>query len=316
MRSVTEKIASERDFIIIGHVSPDGDTLGSGLALLLALQKMGKSAVFVVDGVLPDKLKFMKKYAEVRDFDTFEDRAYGCAIAVDVSNFSRLGRFQSIFESNGNTIVIDHHTTNEGFGAQNLVLSYGATGQIILEILDELGVPVDEKIANLLYAAICTDTGNFTYSNTDESVLLAAARLCRLGADIPFLNERIYRERSFGATRLIGKAIERMVLLEEGKISFTYVLLTDYGVVGAKPEDTDELVNYAREVEGVEIAVFLREVDFGIFKASLRSKKYADVSALAGEFGGGGHIFAAGCTVEGDINTASGSILAAARKYL
>ena len=316
MRSVTEKIASERDFIIIGHVNPDGDTLGSGLALLLALQKMGKSAVFVVDGVLPDKLKFMTKYAEVRDFDTFEDRTYGCAIAVDVSNFSRLGRFQRIFESNGNTIVIDHHTTNEGFGAQNLVLSYGATGQIVLEILDELGVPVDEKIANLLYAAICTDTGNFTYSNTDESVLLAAARLCGLGADIPFLNERIYRERSFGATRLIGKAIERMALLEEGKISFTYVLLTDYGVVGAKPEDTDELVNYAREVEGVEIAVFLREVDSGIFKASLRSKKYADVSALAGEFGGGGHIFAAGCTVEGDINTAAGSILAAARKYL
>ncbi len=316
MQNIAGKIRREQDFVIIGHVSPDGDTIGSGLALLLALQKMGKSAVFFVDGVLPDKLQFLEKYAPISTFEAFSGQTYGCMIAVDVSSPSRLGRFQDFFEGHPNTIVIDHHMTNTGFGKENLILGYGATGQIVLALLEALGVGVDPPIANLLYTAICTDTGNFTYSNTDESILLAAAHLRKAGADIPMLIEKVYKERSIGSTRLIGRAIDRMTLYKQGRISLTYILMADYDELGAKPEDTDELVNYAREISGVEIAVFLREVSPIKYKVSLRSKKYADVSAAAAEFGGGGHTFAAGCTVEGDLASATREILAAVGRQI
>lgn len=317
-RGILEQIKACDDFLVVGHVSPDGDTVGSSLALCLGLRQMGKKVLFGLHGALPEKLAFMPAAFPITASEQIERRAYGAVIAVDCGDLSRLGDLGEVFSQNENTIVIDHHPTNTGFGKRNLVMPYGATGQIILELLEALDCRITAEIANLLYAAISTDTGNFSYSNTDEAVLLAAAKLRKFGADIPMLNKTIYREKTLGATRLIGRAIERLELSQDGKIAITYVLRSDYQQLGAKREDCDEVVNYARDIIGVEIAIFLRQTDAEDekFRASLRSNQYADVSALAQEFGGGGHKQAAGCSLTGGIEAAKQQILCAARKYL
>ena len=317
-KRILKQLKTCDDFLVIGHVSPDGDTVGSSLALCLALQSMGKRAIFGLHGDLPGKLAFMGELFPVTPSWEVEHRAYGAVVAVDCGDLSRLGDLGEVFSQNQTTIVIDHHPTNTGFGALNLVLPYGATGQIILKLLEELSCPITVEMANLLYTAISTDTGNFSYANTDEAVLRAAARLRGCGADIPWLNKVLYREKTLGATKLIGRAIERMELAENGKIALSYVLRSDYEQLHAKREDCDEIVNYARDIAGVEIAIFLRQTDAedDKFRASLRSNQYADVSALALEFGGGGHRQAAGCSVQGSIEQARERILAAARKHL
>lgn len=316
MDKVKKKIKQYSDFLIIGHVSPDGDTLGSGMALALGLKALGKQAAFALDGELPDKLGFVGTYGTLYRFENFPRRPYECMIGVDTGDLTRMGRFSELFSRQQHTIVIDHHMTNPGFGELNLIRPYGASGQIILELLEGMKVPIGKEIANLLYAALSTDTGNFSYTNTDASLLHAAARLREYGAEIPKLTEVIYRQRSLGATRLIGRAIDRMRLSEDGRMAQLYVLQSDYDELGAVKSDCDELINYAREIKTVEIAMFLRQVAQEKFKVSFRSKKYVDVSSLAVAFGGGGHKYAAGCTVDGNLEKVSRQIWEAAEKLL
>lgn len=316
MQQICTRIKENNSFLVMGHVSPDGDTLGSGMALVLALKSVGKSAVFVVDGIAPDKLGFINVDGEIYTPDNYPKAAYDLVVTVDVSDANRLGDLKEVFLASPNTMVIDHHITNKGFGDANLVLPYGATGQIVLEMLELMQIPISKEIANMLYAALSTDTGNFSYENTDASLLHAAARLRALGADIPMLVETIYKQRTFAATKLIGQAVSRIILSEDGKIAFTYVLQTDFDSLQALPEDTDELINYAREIIGVEVAIFAKEQKENVYKISLRSKQYVDVSALAAEFDGGGHKRAAGCTVEGSLVQIKQKLIDSATKHM
>ncbi|MBQ9941558.1 MAG: bifunctional oligoribonuclease/PAP phosphatase NrnA [Christensenellaceae bacterium] len=299
MKTIIEQLRKQNSFLLLGHVSPDGDTLGSVSALAGGLRRLGKQVICAVDGAVPDKLWFLR--GEFYAYEDCPDTPVDCIVAVDCGDLTRLGRFAERFLDQGNTMVIDHHGTNTGYGKINLIRPYGATGQIILELLEAMELLPDAKMADALYAAISTDTGNFSYSNTDPAILAAASRLRGYGADIPTLMDGIYHRRSFAATRLIGQALERLTLHSTGRIATMYVLQSDYQVFGAQKEDCDELINYAREVEGVEIALFLRQIGPEKFKVSLRSKEYADVAKLAVEFSGGGHLHAAGCTVEGKL---------------
>lgn len=316
MKRILEQLYAHTRFLVLSHVSPDGDTIGSAVALCLALEKLGKDVVCAVDGDIPEKLGFLTGYFPVHSFADTPKEGYDCIIAVDAGDLGRLGKFGTLFEAMGETIVIDHHGTNTGYGKYNLIRPYGATGQIILELLEVMGAKIDENMANALYAAISTDTGNFSYSNVDAALLHAAARLREQGADIPMLTERIYHVRSLGATKLLGQALERLQLHCGGRIASLYVLQADYAACGAVKEDCDELINYAREVEGVEIAIFLRETGEKTFKVSLRSKVYADVAKLAMQFQGGGHVHAAGCTAQGSLEEALGTLLRAAEALL
>lgn len=316
MQEIEKKIRNEQDFLILGHISPDGDTIGSGMALLLALQGLGKSAIFAVDGKLPEKMAFLSDYAKVYSFAEVPKRQYGCVIAVDVSDRERMGKCQALFDASPNTIVIDHHGTNPGFGGSNHIETVGATGLLIYRLLQQLQVPLTKQVADLLYLAICTDTGNFSYSNTDAEILHMAAELREAGADIPLIIENIYKARSLGATRLIGRSLEHLILAEEGKIALSYILQEDFRELGALVEDTEELINYTREIKSVEIAIFLRQSEEEQFKISFRSKNYADVAALASEFEGGGHVHASGGKIQAPLQVAIARLLEAAAKKL
>ena len=167
MQEIETKIRNEQDFLIIGHISPDGDTIGSGMALLLALKSLGKSAIFVVDGKVPEKLAFLEQYAPIYTPESCPKQEFGCVIAVDVSDKGRMGKAQALFDANDNTVVIDHHGTNPAFGAVNYIETVGAAGLLIYQLIQKLQVPITKQIADLLYIALCTDTGNFSYSNYD-----------------------------------------------------------------------------------------------------------------------------------------------------
>ncbi len=316
MQRTIQILKQSNNLLVLGHVNPDGDTIGSGLALTLGLKALGKSAVFAIDGEVPEKLLFLLGREKVCQFYDYPRHRYDCVVAVDVSDPARLGRFSQVFEDADSTLVIDHHMSNRGFAMHSMVRECGASGQIVLELLEAMGVQLSSQMADLLFSALYTDTGMFTYQNTDESLLHAAARLRAAGADIQTITEEIYKRRSFGATRLIGRAIERLTLYEGGKIALTYVERGDYQELDAKQEDTDELVNYAREIRGVEVAILLKEAGKNEFKVSLRSMDYVNVAELAGEFSGGGHIHAAGCTLSGTAEECKKRILAAAKKYL
>ena len=316
MKKIIQELKKNNSFLILSHMSPDGDTLGSAYALCLALRSLGKNAVCAVDGLIPKKLGRALKGAEFIRAREDLSASFDCAVAVDTATFARLGVFGEVFSSAPVQLNIDHHITNERYGMVNLVEDRAASGEILLDIIKELGCEITVPIANALYAAISTDTGNYIYSNTTEETLLAAAELRRYGAEIAELCDEIYNRRSFAATKLIGRALGYLNLYHEGKMAVLHMMLAEIAECGASRTDCDVLVNYAREIEGVEIAAFINEMPDGKYKVSLRSNQYADVSAFAGEYGGGGHIRAAGCVFEGPIERIEEIIVEKAKEYL
>jgi len=290
------------NFLITSHVSPDGDTLGSAAALCLALRQIGKKVTLGLDASVPNKLAFLNKLVIFHTADEISEDSFECAVAIDTATIARMGNIKEKYLPSKIKLNIDHHPTNDCFGDDNIIIEKASTGEIILELLEKLNIEITPDIADCLYAAVSTDTNNFVYSNVTEETFAAAARLAKYGAHIAKLCDSIYYRRSFGATKLISLGLSRIQLYCNGKISVLYMTLEDIEKCGAKREDCDVLVNYAREIDGVEIAAFVNEMPDGKYKVSLRGNKYADVSAISVKYGGGGHKKASGHVMEGDLN--------------
>ena len=316
MKKIIQHLKNNNNFLLLCHMSPDGDTLGSAAALSMALRAMGKKTQCAVDGLIPSKLGFL-----LFDTEFITDPAeltgdFDCAIAIDTATFARLGKFGAVYSEIPGKLNIDHHMTNEQYGDENYIRERSATGEIILELLEEMECEITVPIANALYAAISTDTNNFVYSNTTEQTFLAAAKLKKAGAETAKLCDRIYYKRSLGSTRLIAKALETLNIYHGGKMAVLHMTLDVIKTCGASRTDCDILVNYAREIEGVELGVFINEMPDGKFKVSLRSNEYVDVAAMAGEYGGGGHIRAAGCVGQGTPEEIEKTFVEKAKEYL
>jgi len=317
MKNRILQVLEEKDnFLIVGHVCPDGDALGSAVALSLCLSSMGKNVVTAVDGGLPGKYRFMSEYTKVYTPQTLPWSDFECAIAVDTASLARLGTLLPTFCAAPFTINIDHHATNERFGDLAWIEERSAAGELVLELIEELIPTVSAPMAGCLYAAISTDTGNFTYSNTTAACLGAVARLCAYGAEISRISDEVFRSRTLEETRLIGRALETLKLFCEGRLALIHVMQSDMDSCGAKAEHCEGIIDYAREVDSVELAAFFREMEPGKFKCSLRSKRFVDVSALAAEFGGGGHNRAAGCVLTGSLEQVKETILERAKQIL
>ncbi len=301
MKKTIDIISKCSDFLLISHVSPDGDTLGSAAALYLALKSIGKNVVLALDGNVPKKLEFLNGFCSFSSPKMLRKSRFECAIAIDTATVSRMGEVSDAYMSAEHRLNIDHHPTNERFGQENLIIEKASTGEIILELIEQMQIPVNRDIADSLYAAVSTDTNNFVYSNVKPETFAAAAKLAGYGARIAELCDMIYYRRSFGATKLISLGLSRMTMHCGGRISSLYMTLEDIEKCGAKREDCDVLVNYAREIAGVEIAIFVNEMESGGYKVSLRSNKYADVSAISVKYGGGGHKRASGHVMSGSI---------------
>ena len=309
MNSIAEVAAFLRSYdslTLISHVSPDGDTLGSVLGLSMGLTRMGKQVQLVCEDPVPQVYSFL----EGAEKFISPERAVQTetVVTVDCADVRRTGSAQTLFERASHTMVIDHHMTNPLFGDVNYVHGVAATGELVFDILEELGVAVDAEIAVPLYTAIACDTGNFAFSNVTKESFLIASRLRETGFDLPGVNRKLFRTFPARRMRLRARTLANMELLDEGRYAVTTITMDEFAACGASAEDSEGLIDDLRDIDTVEVAALLREAADGRVRVSMRGKSEADVSRVAVFFDGGGHKLAAGCTMDMPIMEAKAAL--------
>lgn len=290
--NIKEEIRRANNIIILTHENPDGDAIGSSLATFHALKKMDKN----VDVVIPEFARTfnflpganqIKKETEIANYDL--------AIALDCADLKRLNGASTLFENAKMTISIDHHGVNSMFANLNYVDPVApACAQILVSIFNYWEIEISKEIGECLITGIITDTGGFKYSNVTVETFEFAAELLSKGVNISSIYERVMQNISLSRFELTKIALNRLELLENGKIAFTYIRKEDEEKVHAEVGDHEGIAEQGRCIEGVEVSVFLRENDKG-YRVSMRSSKNVNVADICLIFGGGGHIKAAGC---------------------
>ena len=306
---IAEVICSGAVFLITSHVRPDGDAVGSELALYHTLRGLGKDAVVYNQDKTPAVYGFLPG-ADVIGHSLDSVDGFDAAFVLDCSDISRVGSEQEKIGSIGKIVNIDHHLSVGTFSKILLTDSTASsTGEMIHRLLKKMQVPITRDIATNLYTAILTDTGSFQYSNTGSATFRAAADLVERGADCREIAKNIYETKPALQIRLMGRVLDTLRLYEEEKVGLIYVTQEMLRGEGALPEHTEGLVDMVRSIRGVEISVCCYEVSEGRFKISLRSKGKIDVARIAGKLGGGGHVNASACRVEGELEAVMKMVL-------
>ncbi len=287
-------------FLVACHENPEGDAIGSELAVALALKGMGKTVTVLNADPVPGNLLFLPGADEV--VSEADGALYDAAVVVDCGSPDRTGRVGAELRKPPVLVNIDHHRTNGDCGEYCLVdPDAAATGILVYRVLSALGVEIGYDVAVNIYVAILTDTGSFHYSNSSPEAFRIAGEMVLRGIDPWAVAEKVYETRSAGKLRLLGRVLDSLEIEGGGKIAAVTATKKDLEDFGAKKDDLEGFINYPRSVIGVEVAVSFREEGKGEFRVSFRSKGRVDVSAIAVEFGGGGHRNAAGCMVRGTL---------------
>lgn len=305
LSDIRKAIEESNSILVISHIQPDGDTLGSSFALLYMLNRIGKKAQLYSEDGIPRRYKELFPPRTISNIKDIE--ACDLAIAVDCADKARIGKSNKLFKNVKTSVNIDHHVTNEGFADINYIAEASSAGEIIFELMRECGIEQDEESARYLYIAISTDTGNFTYSNTNRKCLAYVSELVDL-FDLRETADILFRRRTLILTRLITRALTRLETYSDGKIAIIILLESDMREFGASGSDCENIVDFAREIEETKVAIFLREIKNGV-KISLRSKGNIDVGTVAASLGGGGHMNASGCCVNGRLDDIKSSLL-------
>jgi phosphoesterase RecJ-like protein len=313
-KPVLRLIRRYRTFLITTHVNPDGDGLGAGSALYVALRKLGKKVHVVNHDALPKRFEYLAFSKVYRASDRIPP--HEVCFVLDAGDFTRVREGVKRKEF-GILVNIDHHFLNERFGDYNLVKpEAAATGEIVCDLIRDMKVKIDRDIAEGIYTAIVTDTGRFRHSNTTPAILRLAAELVDLGADPEKVSDRIFAGISLEATELIRLALRTVKMHRRGTIASITLSRADFKKSAALDEDTDNLINFVRNLDEVRIAFFLKELENGQVKLSLRSRGTANAALIARRFGGGGHAYAAGATLPGPLSRALRTVLSACRAVL
>ncbi len=310
-----EFVRRHRRFVLTTHVRPDGDGLGSMLALTEVLERQGKQVQPVIASVMPPRYRFLDPEGRIQHIHTAAAAwADADAVAVlDTGTWSQLGDFGPFLRSAAAAkVVIDHHVTQDDLGARQFVdTGAEATGRLIYEAISALGGPLPERAANALFVALAMDTGWFRHSNATAQSFALAAELVRAGARPEILYEHLFEENSLLRMRLMGLVLERLQVTHDGQVAYTEVRRADYPATGAVPQDSEDLVNFTRSLAGVEVGLLFLEQPRGGVKVSLRSRARVDVARVAEQFGGGGHRRASGATLNTTIEEARARVLQA-----
>lgn len=302
--AVVGALRGHERFVVTSHDNPDGDALGSLLAMHLALGALGKDSVMVMGGQapLPEEYGFLaiEEHGLLREAP--EDASERVLVAVDCAQESRIVE-QRLVESAPLTIDIDHHHDNTRFGDVNLVVEdASSTAEVLADLFTALGVETTREIAEALYTALVTDTGRFQYSNTTPKALRLAAQLVEAGADVGKVFVEVYESTPFAKLKLLARALERATPHAGGRVLVAELLRADFEATGADEPTSEGIIDYLRSVEGTELVALVRELPNGAAaarKGSLRSRPDGvDVSAIARTFGGGGHRRAAGFSTD------------------
>jgi phosphoesterase RecJ-like protein len=302
LEAIVDALRRHDRFLVVTHENPDGDALGSLLAASIALRSLGKDAVMYLPGVtpLPREYAFMPLDELVREPPP--DAAERVLLAVDCAKEDRIGDPEAVARA-PLVLDVDHHHDNTRFGDVNLIVAdASSTGEVLRDVIRELGLDLTPELAEPLYIALVTDTGRFQYTNTTPKALRLAAELVEAGADIHAVFQQVYESVEFAKLKLLARALARAEVLEGGRIVVSHLLRNDFAEVGAAEPYSEGIIDYLRAVEGAELAVLVREqLNEGAqaHKGSLRSSiDELDVSAIARRFGGGGHRQAAGFSTD------------------
>ena len=310
---IKEEIQKADNIVILTHESPDGDAVGSSLAMLQALKQLGKKVDVILPKV-PETYQFLPGFSEIKKEG--RTQGYDLAIALDSADIMRLNGFANYFEEAKVTINIDHHGSNKMYADINFVNPDApACCQILVMVLEFLEVTITKEIGTCLIAGIITDTGGFKYAGTTAETFEFTAWLLGRGVNVAKTYKQVFEFRTRSHFELKRLAMDRMEFLENGKIAFTYITRADEEKVEAKPGDQEGLVDVGREIQGVEVSILLREAE-GYFKGSLRSNEYVNVSDVCLLFGGGGHPRAAGCALHFPFEEAKVKLIQEVKKHL
>jgi len=306
LRAVVEAIGARDRFLVTTHENPDGDALGSLLASHLALTALGKDSVMFLAGPapLPGEYRFLPLEGLLRELPV--DAAERALLAVDCANESRLGADPAVLHQAPFTVNVDHHHDNSRFGDVNLIDdTASSTGEVLRDVVRELGLELTPELAEPLYVALVTDTGRFQYANTTPKALRLAAELVEAGADVHKVFQGVYESVQFAKLKLLARALERAQVYEGGGLVVSCLLRDDFAEVGAVEPYSEGIIDFLRAVEGADMAALIREPPRGGSPArriSLRaSHDELDVSAIARAAGGGGHRQAAGFSSDDSI---------------
>jgi len=305
LEQVLREIEQRDHFVLTSHARPDGDAIGSVLACSQILRQMGKSAEVVLHDPVPTIYQPLPFAAQAKRADAINGK-YEAAILLECDSVqrTRLAGLDRQF-----LINIDHHATGRPFANVNWIEpSACATAEMIYWLARAAGVEVTPDIATCLYTAVLTDTGAFCFVGTSERTFALAQELVRAGADPARIAQNVYFSNTTSKMRLLGEALR--TLHRDGSLAWMHVTNEQMERVQAREEDCEGLVNYALAIEGVEVAMFLREQEPGRWRVSLRSKGAVDVAEVAAYFGGGGHHCASGCLVEGPLSSATERVIA------
>lgn len=315
-QQVLSAVQAADSVLLFCHVSPDGDTLGSALALKLRLTAMGKSVRLLVDGEVPSNLAFLSRMGAVEGPEAAAGAA-DLALAVDVSCKERLGACAPAFLAAARTAVVDHHSSNPGFAQINWVDGDApATAVLVYRLLEAMGGALSREEAVCLYTGLSTDTGNFIYESTSAESFRMMAALMDAGLPLAEYARRLFRVKELPFVRLLGQALPSLRLTCGGKVAGLTLTAEQMRKAGAKAGHTDGLVDYAIDLEGVAMAYFARETEDGRVKVSLRALEPWRVDQVAAHFGGGGHRLASGLTVDMPLSEAAQAVEAALTEAL
>ncbi|MGG1520159.1 bifunctional oligoribonuclease/PAP phosphatase NrnA [Paenibacillus oryzisoli] len=299
-------IEQHDDFLVVSHIQPDGDAASSTYATGWMLTQLGKSFTLINEGAMPSKFSFLKQSETCLELkDQSSDRRYKAVISVDCADFSRIGRVSTLFDEDVQLLNIDHHPTNDYFGTCHLLkFDAAATVQILYDLALFMKLKPTVTFGEYIYTGLLTDTGGFRYSNASPEVLQIGASLLTLGVQGSEIAEQVLERMTYPQIVLLQKALSTLSFAYDRRIAWLAVSLDDLALTGASSEDLDGLVNYPRNVEGVEVGMLFKEKAPGVIKVSLRSSGLVDVAAVAQSIGGGGHVRASGCTIYGTLEDA------------
>lgn len=319
MKKILETISKYNKFLITAHVNLEGDALGSQLAMAELIRSLGKEAIVVDSDPVPDHLKFLPGAEEVSNNVTSE-LDFDAALILDCPTMKRTGKVEQAIKSKGVPIInIDHHISNEKFGIVNWIdAEASSAGEMVFQLYKEAGIPITKEVALSLYIAILTDTGSFNYDNTSRVTHEIAGELLGYGLDPANVSESVYERRAVSDIKLLGKVLSTIQVNKTGEIAYLEVTAKILNETGADLSKSEGLVNYARSIDNVKVAMIFKEDTKkpGKINISFRSKGDMDVNKIAASFGGGGHTRASGCTVDGPLHEVRRKVLAKVEEEL
>ena len=315
-KKIAAVIEAGRRFLVAAHINPDGDAIGSSLALALSLEKMGKEVVVYNRDAVP--FQFTGMPSAERIVRTLEGEAsFDAAFVLDCSELERVGSGFSDMVNTDTWVNIDHHLTNKTFADHSVIDSSACSaGYLVYQLVKLLGIEIDLDIAENIYTTILFDTGSFHYSNAGSEAFSAAGDMVALGVSPWDVANKVFENQPQGRIQLLSHVLNTLKVERGGKIASVLVTQEMMKETATGPDATDGFVNYPRSIEGVEVAFLIRETGKDEYKISYRSKGSVNVAEAAQTFGGGGHRNAAGCVIKGDITSVSSRAVEAVKTVM